>query len=76
MMHRRMAVIGDGQVANRPIYAAMLRIYGGLLDAIERRDYDVYTRRVRLSSGRKLLIAWDAVARHRWLGRKLSRKTP
>jgi phytoene/squalene synthetase len=45
----------------------MLRIYGGLLDAIERRRYDVYSRRVSLSRWRKLLISFDAIVRQRWL---------
>ena len=43
--------------AGRCILSAMLRIYGGLLDEIERRDYDVFSRRVRLSTPRKLAIA-------------------
>lgn len=35
----------DGQ----PILRAMIRIYGGLLDRIERRNYDVYSSRICLS---------------------------
>lgn len=35
----------DGQ----PILRAMIRIYGGLLDRIERRNYDVFSSRVCLS---------------------------
>jgi 15-cis-phytoene synthase len=50
----------------RPILDAMLGIYGGLLDEIERRDYDVYSNRARLSTPRKLAIAGSAVLRHRW----------
>jgi len=50
----------------RPVYSAMLGIYGGLLEEIERRGYDVYSRRVHLSRWRKLLIALGAVARYRW----------
>lgn len=50
----------------RPILDAMLRIYGGLLDEIEHRNYDVYTHRARLSTPRKLAIAGSAVLRHRW----------
>ena len=49
----------------KPILAAMLKIYGGLLDEIERRDYDVYSERVSLSRGRKLRIALGAVIKHR-----------
>jgi phytoene synthase len=47
----------------------MLRIYGGLLDEIERRDYDVITRRVSLPRWRKLAIAVAATVRYRWLRR-------
>ncbi|MEX0701419.1 MAG: squalene synthase HpnC [Planctomycetales bacterium] len=51
--------------AGRPILAAMLRIYGGLLDEIERRDYDVFSARVALPRWRKLLIALRAIVRRR-----------
>ena len=53
----------------RPIYAAMLEIYGRLLAEIERRGYDVYSRRVSLSRPRKLWIALRATLRHRWAAR-------
>lgn len=53
----------------RPILQAMLRIYGGLLAEIERRDFDVYSRRVSLPTWRKVLIAADACIRQRF-GRK------
>ena len=49
----------------KPILEAMLRIYGGLLDEIERRRYDVFSRRISLSRGRKLLIAGDVLVRHK-----------
>lgn len=49
----------------QPILDTMLRIYGGLLDEIERRRYDVFTRRVELSCGRKLLIAGRAIVHHK-----------
>lgn len=49
----------------KPILEAMLRIYGGLLDEIERRRYDVFSRRVSLSRSRKLLIAGDVLLRHK-----------
>ncbi len=52
--------------AGRPILDAMLRIYGGLLDEIEHRGYDVYGSRIRLSAPRKLAIAGTAVLRSRW----------
>jgi phytoene synthase len=54
--------------AGKPIFQAMLQIYGGLLDAIERRKYDVYSSRVSLPRWRKLLISFDAIVRQRWLG--------
>jgi phytoene synthase len=41
----------------RRIHSAMLRIYGGLLEAIERRGYNVFERRIELSSSQKLGIA-------------------
>jgi len=48
-----------------PILDTMVRIYGGLLDEIERRKYDVFTRRVELSCGHKLFIAGSAIVRHK-----------
>jgi phytoene synthase len=45
----------------RAVFWVMARTYRGLLDAIERRDYDVYSRRVRLSSWRKLFLALRAL---------------
>jgi 15-cis-phytoene synthase len=53
----------------RPVLSAMLRIYGGLLDQIERRRYDVFSRRVRLPAWRKLWIALDTIVRRRWISR-------
>lgn len=49
----------------RPILETMIGIYEGLLDEIERRQYDVFTRRVQLSRWRKLAIAGRAIARHK-----------
>jgi phytoene synthase len=49
----------------QPILEAMLRIYGGLLDEIERRRYDVFSGRVSLSRSRKLLIAGEIFVRHK-----------
>jgi phytoene synthase len=43
--------------AGRSVFLVMLRTYRGLLEAIVRRDYDVFSRRVRLSRFRKLLLA-------------------
>ena len=51
--------------AGKPIFRAMLRIYGGLLNEIERRNYDVYSGRVTLPRWRKLLITMGAIVRRR-----------
>ena len=53
----------------KPILRAMLRIYGGLLAEIERRDYDVFSHQVSLPGWKKLLIAADALLRRQWPGR-------
>jgi 15-cis-phytoene synthase len=47
--------------AGKPILRAMLNVYDGILKEIKRRDYDVYSRRVRLPKWRKLLIAGHAL---------------
>lgn len=47
----------------RCILSAMLGTYGGLLDAIERQQYDVFSRRIRLSTPHKLAIAVRAWVR-------------
>lgn len=49
----------------RPILETMIGIYRGLLDEIERRRFDVFTRRVELSRWRKWSIAAGALARHK-----------
>jgi len=58
----------------QPILAAMLKIYGGLLDEIERAGYDVFRRRVSLPRWRKLCIAFGAILRYRVFGRLIPRK--
>jgi phytoene synthase len=45
------------QRPGRRIFSAMFRIYRALLEEIERREFDVYSQRVRLSAPRKLAIA-------------------
>ena len=40
----------------RRVLAAMREIYGGLLQEIERQDFDVFSRRIRLPMWRKLWI--------------------
>jgi phytoene synthase len=47
--------------AGRAVFLVMLRTYRGLLEAIERRDYDVFSSRVRLSRWRKLWLAVQAL---------------
>lgn len=49
----------------KPIYAAMLKIYGGLLSKIEQSHYDIYTRRIRLPLWKKLTISLVSIIRHR-----------
>jgi len=49
--------------SGRPVLRAMLKVYGGLLAEIIRRDFDVFTGRVTLPRWRKLLIAADAALR-------------
>lgn len=41
----------------KPIFTTMVKLYRGLLDEIERRDYDVFSSRIRLSTWRKLQFA-------------------
>lgn len=56
-----------------PILEAMLRIYGGILDEIERRRYNVFNGRVSISRGKKLWIAGDVLVRHKirsWFERR------
>ena len=53
--------------AGRAVFQVMLRTYRGLLDAIEARDYDVFSARVSLSHWRKLtLVAQAMPARWGW----------
>jgi phytoene synthase len=47
--------------AGRAVFQVMLRTYRGLLEAIERRDYDVFSSRVRLSSWHKLGLLVQAL---------------
>jgi phytoene synthase len=47
--------------AGRAVFLVMLRTYRGLLDAIVRRDYDVFSSRVRLTRLHKLWLATRAL---------------
>ena len=46
----------------RPCLRALLGVYSALLDKIERRGYDVFSERIGLSGGEKLLALARAVA--------------
>lgn len=54
--------------ASRPTFGIMLRIYSGILDSIERNNYDVHSRRARVSTPKKLGIVAQA-----WIGSRFSR---
>ncbi|HEV3256516.1 MAG TPA: phytoene/squalene synthase family protein [Gemmataceae bacterium] len=47
--------------AGRAVFQVMTRTYAGLLEVIESRDYDVFSRRVSLSTWRKLGLAVQAL---------------
>jgi len=49
------------QPVGRAVFLVLARTYQSLLDAIERRDYDVFSSRVRISSWRKLCHALGAL---------------
>lgn len=52
----------------RAVFLVLTRTYRGLLEAIEKRDYDVYTSRVRLSPLRKVWLVLQALpVRWDWL---------
>ncbi|CCH32351.1 phytoene/squalene synthase family protein [Actinosynnema sp. NPDC047251] len=48
---------------SRPCVATAFRLYGRILDLVERADYDVLSRRVAVSQGRRLVVALPALAR-------------
>ena len=45
----------------RAVFQVILRTYRGLLDEIERRDFDVFRERVRLSPWRKAALVVQAL---------------
>lgn len=49
------------QPTGKAIFQVMMRTYHGLLEAMEQRDYDVFSRRVRLSRWQKLTLAARAL---------------
>jgi 15-cis-phytoene synthase len=51
----------------RAVFLVMARTYRALLDEMQRRDYDVFSQRIRVGRCRKLLLALSAVpARLGW----------
>ena len=52
--------------SGRTILKAMVRIYGGLLGEIRKRNFDVYSRHISLPIWQKMLIAADAIIRRRF----------
>lgn len=52
----------------RPTLAIMIKIYRGILDSIERNNYDVYSQRARVSTPKKLSIVFGA-----WLSSRFRR---
>ncbi len=70
--YERAASLGPMLSADgRPTFDIMVRIYGGLLDAIEAAGYDVYSKRVRLSTPRKMGIVAGT-----WLTARLHAHSP
>jgi phytoene synthase len=60
----------------RAVFLVMLRTYRGLLDAIVRRDYDVFSGRVRLSRLHKLWLAARALpVRWGWIEGNAERRS-
>ena len=49
------------EAPGRAVFQVMLRTYRGLIDEIERRDYDVFRGRVSLSPWRKLALVARAL---------------
>jgi phytoene synthase len=61
------ALSGFLQPGGRAIFRMLVKSYSGLLDAIEERDYDVFSRRVRLGRWRKFGLALQGLtARWGW----------
>lgn len=48
---------------SRPCVSTAYRLYGRILDLVEEVDYDVLSRRVAVSTGRRLAVALPAFAR-------------
>jgi len=52
---------------SRPCLRAMRRIYRGILEGIVAQNYDVFSRRARVPTWKKLLIAGEAWWQSRWI---------
>jgi 15-cis-phytoene synthase len=52
----------------KAIFSAMSQIYEGVLKEIIKRDYDIFSARVRIPKWKKLYIAMSSLVRHRWFG--------
>lgn len=52
--------------SSRPALRAMIEIYSGILERIEKSNYDVFSRRISLPTARKLSIAGRAFLRARF----------
>ena len=48
---------------SRPCIETALALYGGILDEVERADYDVLGRRVGVGTGRRAAVALPGLAR-------------
>ncbi|MGW6929287.1 phytoene/squalene synthase family protein [Lentzea sp. NPDC054927] len=59
------ALPGIGMLAprSRPCVSTAYQLYGRILDLVENADYDVLSRRVVVSNGRRLAVALPALAR-------------
>jgi phytoene synthase len=61
---------------SRPCVQAAWRLYGGILDAVERADYRVLDRRVKVGIARRAAVALPALAGNRLRGRELASCEP
>ena len=61
--------------SGRAVFQVMMQTYEGLLDAIERRGYDVFRGRIQLSRWHKLGLLLRALPlRFGWAGRQTKRQ--
>jgi len=62
--------------SSRPCVTTALTLYGGIVDEVERADYDVFSRRRSVSRRRRLATAAAAWPRAWWARREASVATP